>query len=635
MLKFHNTGDIRCCLSRYAGILAIAALTGLLISSGGFAQEFTQITTGDVVSQRLNSISASWIDYDNDGDLDLFVSNPSITSGNSLYRNLLVETGSPNFHNLTAGDIGNPGEGSLGNSWADYDNDGDLDCYVAGRRSSRLYRNDGSDKFTRITGGDIGTADNRGFACAWGDYDNDGFADLVVALPAGFAGLPLKSNHLLKNNGDGSFTKIDSGATVINSGQAPYTVPSWSDYDQDGDLDLFIGSGPANGTVGPDYLYRNLLAESGTEPFERISSGQIALTPRDGQVFNWIDYDNDGDLDVYITNYSGGTPNGLPNELYRNDGGSFTRITSGALVTDESVSLASVWADFDNDGDLDVYVTTEVGQNNDYYRNNGDGSFSKVANSVICNTGMTATWGATAGDYDNDGDIDLFVPTLGRQSGNARIKNFLFRNELSAENSWINISCAGTQSNRAAIGTRVRAKAVINGQTVWQLREISAQNSFNGHNSFRVHFGLGNATVIEQLVFEWPSGTVDVMYDVAVNQFIQVTESAPLSKGAGQDAPAGNAAPASFELAQNFPNPFNPATTIRYTLAVPGEVQLRIYNAAGQEIQTLVTEYQDAGEWSVQWDGTNRYGEKVASGIYLYKLVAGAFAQTRKMVLLQ
>jgi hypothetical protein len=612
-------------------LLAVLLITG--VTEG---QNFTQITDGNIVSTRMNSVSASWVDVDNDGDLDLFVSNASISTGNYLYRNLLKETGNANFNRWIAGDLATPGPGSFGHSWADYDNDGDLDCYVAGRAASRLYRNEGNGNFTQITTGDIGTLDNRGFACAWGDYNNDGYVDLVVALPAGFNGLPFKSNHLFLNKGDGSFSKIDSGSTPITSGQAPYTVPSWSDYDLDGDLDLFIGSGPADGTTGLDFLYRNLLVENGSEPFERINSGIIAATPRDGQVFNWIDYDNDGDLDLYITNFWGGMPNGLPNELYRNDGsGNYTRITSGDLVTDESYSLASVWQDFDNDGDMDVYVTTHVGQNNSYYTNNGDGTFTKVTNSIVINTGLSATWGATAGDYDNDGDMDIFVPTLLREKNSVFRKNLLFRNDLNNANSWINITCVGTLSNKAAIGTKVHARAIINGNSVWQMREISTQNSFNGQNSLRVHFGFGNATKIEELVFQWPSEREDIMTDVDVNQFITVTESAALTKGTQSIHSEISAHPEDLMLHENYPNPFNPNTTIGYALPAESKVVLTIYNSAGQKVRTLVNTLQSAGEKTVQWNGTNNRGEKVTSGIYLYRLEAGNFVQTRKMILMK
>ncbi len=594
------------------------------------SQQFTRIENSTVVSKRLNSVGASWIDVDNDGDLDLFVSNASVSTGNLLYRNLLKETGQANFNRWIAGDLATPGFGSFGNSWADYDNDGNIDCYIAGRASSRLYHNNGDGTFSLITSGDIGTGDNRGFACSWGDYNNDGFVDLVIALPAGFNGLPYQPNRLLYNNGDGTFTKVDSGASPITSGLAPYTCPSWSDYDDDGDLDLFIGSGPAIGTTGPDYLYSNRLTETGSPLFERITSGEIASTQRDGQLYNWVDYDNDGDLDLYITNFWGGEPDGLPNELYRNDGTGFTRITSGDLVNDESFSLASVWEDFDNDGDQDVYVTTGQGQNNYYYSNNGDGSFTKVTNSAVTNTELAPTWGASAGDYDNDGDIDLFVPTLGVDKGNSNRKNILFRNELNDGNNWITISCAGTASNFSAIGTKVHAKSTIGGESVWQMREISAQNSFNGQNSLRVHFGLGDASVIDSLVFEWPSGLTDVLTDVSVNQFLTVSESSGTEKDHQNNDNTKIISGNDFSLLRNYPNPFNPGTTISYKLSKESSVRLEVFNSLGQKIEELVNEVQGKGYHSVYFNG-----DKYPSGIYIYKIQTDRFSEVKKMLLIK
>ncbi len=613
----------------------IAVIFIIVFTSPVNSQNFTRVNNSEVVSKRLNSVSASWVDVDNDGDLDLFVSNGSVRSGNLLYKNMLKETGQANFSRWVAGDLAAPGSGSFGNSWADYDNDGFIDCFVAGRASSRLYHNNGDGTFTLITTGDIGTKDSRGFACAWGDYNNDGFADLVVALPSGFNGLPNKSNHLFLNNGDGTFTKIDSGATPVTSGLAPYTCPSWSDYDNDGDIDLFIGSGPANGTLGPDYLYKNLLAENGVQSFERITSGEIAATQRDGQLYNWIDYDNDGDLDLYITNYWGGTSNGLPNELYRHDGSGFTKITTGDLVTDESFSLASVWEDFDNDGDLDVYVTTDGGQNNSYYTNNGDGTFTKVVNNIVTNTEMASTWGTSAGDYDNDGDIDLFVPTLGTDNGNSFGKSLLFRNEVNNNNNWITITCRGTVSNSTAVGAKVRIKSSINGLPVWQMREISAQNTFNGLNSLRAHFGLGDAGIIDTLKIEWPSGIVDIMTDITVNQFITVTESSSLPKTGNTRLQINPNEINTYSLSQNFPNPFNPTTTIKYDVPVQSRVIMNIYDGLGQLIKSLVNDIKEPGRYTVTWDGRNSDNQPAASGLYICRIEAGNFSAIRKMLLLK
>ncbi len=501
-------------MTRARSFLSFAALLLCSVLSTPLAsQTFTRITTGNPIATDAGSsngtyIGCSWIDYNNDGRLDLWVNQIA------LYRN----DGGGNFTKVT---LPFASQGSAyGNSWADIDNDGDLDLFVSGGNpeGSILYRNDGNDVFTRITSGDIGQSlVNKGWGSAWADYDNDGYVDLVVAAAFGFGGIT-GPNKLFHNNGDGTFTRIDTGAVV--TGTAPYTIPTWADFDQDGDMDLFIGGGPANGTLLPDYLYQNMLKETGTAWFKRITTGSVATDVRDGQVENWIDYDNDGDLDVYITNYGGPAVAGLKNDLYRNDGGVFTKITTGDIVNDIAHSLSSVWADFDNDGDLDCLVTNDAGATNRYYQNNGDGTFTTITTGTLVNIGGPH-FGATAGDYDGDGDIDLFVTGVGLAGNNTK---GLWRNDLANGNSWLEVRCIGTTSNRAAIGARVRALALIGGNLVWQMREISAQNSFNSQNSLIAHFGFGDAAVVESLKVEWPSGRVDRFSGVAVDHLVKIGE---------------------------------------------------------------------------------------------------------------
>ncbi len=474
------------------------------------AQTFVRVTEAsnpiavDLGDQSYNG--SSWVDYDSDGKLDLFVNRGKLyhNEGNGVFTRIVN-------HGIGAGLL--QGLGS-GNSWADIDNDGDLDCFYSGARS-KLYCNEGNGVFTAINVGDIGSSvDTRGWSSAWADYDNDGFVDLVITHPAAFVGTPT-TNHLFRNEGGARFTRVTNSDVV--TGLAPYTVATWADYDDDGDQDLFIGSGPA-GSVAPDYLYKNLLKESGTATLQRITSGAWATELRDGQNYNWIDYDNDGDLDMYLTNYAG-TTGGMANHMYRNDNGAFTKITTGAIVTDREVSLGNIWADFDNDGDLDCLVTNEGGAPNRYYTNNGNGTFTRVTTlPFLTKPAASNNAGATAGDYDNDGDLDLFL--VGQSTAAA-----LYRNELNTGAKWLSISCEGTVSNRSAIGLSVRAKATINGQSVWQRREISAQNGFNSHNSLRVHFGLGNAAQVDSLIFIWPSGAREVQTNVATNQILHVVES--------------------------------------------------------------------------------------------------------------
>ncbi len=496
---------------------------GIQAQGPGGGPTFIRIRTGDVT--RVGGASgASWVDFDNDGDLDLFTVGaptnppPLPPQRRVLYRN----DGNDTFTSVAIDTFANEQGLPIGNSWGDYDNDGDLDVFIAGNPSV-LYRNEGNANFTKITTGDIGMLDSRGWSPAWGDIDQDGNLDLFITHPAGFTGNPATSNHLFLNDGppDYMFTKTLNSAAV--RGFAPYTNASWSDFDQDGDLDLSVGAGPANGTVAPDFFYRNMLRETGTIDLQRITEGTFATDARDGQTVNWIDYDNDGDLDVYITNW-GGTLGGLPNDLYRNDGATFTKITEGEIVTDSDVSLANVWGDFDNDGDLDAFVANN-GLNR-YYQNNGDGTFTRV-NNILRSVGIN--WGATAGDYDNDGDLDLFIPVL-----LANQPHGLFRNDTANGNHWLKIKCVGTASNRAAIGAKIRVRATINGKPVGQMREISSQNSFMGHNSLDVHFGLGDATIVESLIIEWPSGLTEGFTNVAVDQFLNVTEGNSLNIGGGK-----------------------------------------------------------------------------------------------------
>ncbi|MGH7599717.1 MAG: FG-GAP-like repeat-containing protein [bacterium] len=612
-------------------LLALTLIGSTILHSQTFVKitdPANPITIGERRGDTGLYVGASWIDFNNDDRLDLFANRFF------LYRN---DGGA--FTKIASGIGANQSQfAGSGNSWADYDNDGDLDCFYSGG-TSRLYRNNGNETFAPIKTGAIGDSlATRGWACAWADYDNDGNVDLMITHPANFVGQPPTSNHLFHNDGppNYTFTRVTTGQFV--TALAPYTVATWSDYDNDGDVDLFIASGPATGILAPDFLYRNLLKETGAANFERITTAPIATDRVDGQVWNWIDYDNDGDLDAYLTNWGlSPTRLGLANNLYRNNGGTFTRMTGtqvGTIVTDVDGSLGQNWGDYDNDGDLDVLVTKGPGFTTRYYRNNGDGAFAGV-NMGALTSGTALHPGATAGDYDNDGDLDLFV------TGDSAMKA-LYRNDLNNSNSWIIIRCVGTMSNRAAIGAKVRTQATITGKAVWQRREISSQNSFNGHNMLDAHFGFGNAASIDSLKVEWPSGNVDIARNVPVNRFITVTEGRGITTGVKEN---GSRLPGDFALKQNYPNPFwsgatsrsagNPTTTIAYSLPRKEQVILKIYNMLGEKLVTLVDRVQDAGTHSITWDGRNEKGHPLPSGVYFYRIETKTFNQTKKLALVK
>jgi len=469
-------------------------------------QTFDRVTTGAIVNDITTAASSSWIDYDNDDDLDVFIANRG-NQNNLLYRN----NGNDTFTKVTSGDIVNDDGESFGHTWGDYDNDGDNDLFVTNKKQNKfLYKNNGNGTFTKITTGHIvnNLADSK--CAAWGDYNNDGFIDLFVANDSG------ENNFLYRNNGDGTFQRITSG-NIVNDGGIS-TSCTWGDIDNDGNLDLYVTNWGE-----PNFLYRN----NGNETFTKITTGAIVNDVAHDFGASWGDFNNDGFLDLFVANDGSDipqTPEGENDFLYRNNGnGTFQKITDAAnypMVDDEGHSYSTCWGDFDNDGDLDLFVSNkDTGQNDFLYRNDGppNYTFTKITTGNIVTSGGDS-FGSAWGDYNRDGFVDLFV-------ANRDEPKFLYRNNGNSNN-WININCQGSFSNRTAIGAKVRIKAQINGNAIWQLNEISSQTSggLSGLNSFNAEFGLGNATIIDSIKIEWPSGIKQFLTNVPVNQFLEIVE---------------------------------------------------------------------------------------------------------------
>jgi ASPIC and UnbV/FG-GAP-like repeat len=473
------------------------------------ADIFTKVTEGpgsDVGYSR----GAAWGDYDNDGFIDLFVANLGPGGSGSASHFLYHNNRNGTFSRVTTGVVAALFSAGGGAAWGDYDNDGNLDLILMNRaQTNYLFHNNGDGSFTGVPSSfssDI-IADSR--SVTWVDYDNDGYVDLfrtaVIDEP----------RRLYHNNRDGTFTRITQGDLLTAPGG--FFGVAWGDYNNDGLPDLFMPQ--SNEPSGlPAYLYRN----DGGGTFTRVGAGTLDGT-FNSNAAAWGDYDNDGDLDLFVScAWPPGDPGdqSRPNLFYRNNGdGTFTSLTSLPANDPENQGGASAgckWGDYDNDGWLDLFVANRFGQNNFLYHNNGDGTFTKITSGSLVNDGGDS-WAGAWGDYDNDGFLDLFV---GNINGGA---NFLYHNNGN-DNHWLKFWLIGTRSNRAAIGAKVRVRATINGQSFWQMREVSGGDGLMGQNSLHVHFGLGDATNADLVRIEWPSGTVQELSDVASKQFLTVTE---------------------------------------------------------------------------------------------------------------
>ena len=488
----------------------LAVGVSLATLGSAFAQTFTRITAGAIATNPGYSEAAAWGDYNNDGWEDLFV-----TSDNGGVDYLYKNNGDGTFTSTLAGELVDDGKDGSAALWGDYDNNGYLDLFITvfdwpTPQANLVYRNEGNGTFTKVTAGPIVTDKYAGsFNSVLGDYDNDGHIDLFVAR----VGNALK-DALYRNDGAGGFNRILTGP-VVNDSAASFGG-AWGDYNNDGKLDLFVtGGGTLDGTTnGNNLLYRN----DGNGTFTKITTGAIVNDGGPSEGCAWGDYDNDGFLDLFVANGGESEVPAQRNFLYRNTRtGAFARVTSGAIATDTGYFMGCTWGDYDNDGFLDLFVSQFRGGNNALYHNNGHGGFDKVTAGRIVNDGG-ASAACVWGDYDNDGFLDLFVANYG--SGQT---NFLYHNDGNT-NQWLKIKCVGGLSNRAAIGAKVRVQSQNGvGALTWQMREISGGNGV-GQNSLIAHFGLGNATSAQTVRIEWPSGIVQTLTNVAAKQLLAVTE---------------------------------------------------------------------------------------------------------------
>lgn len=365
------------------------------------AQYFTKVETGTLVETAKKPYSASWADYNNDGFDDVL-----IVDNTDYHTSLFTNNGDGTFTLDNDNVIYDTMGPSVACTWGDYNNDGNIDLYICNTANNGdeqavnfLYRNDGDGNFTRILEGEIVTDQDWSLGASWADYDNDGFLDLYVS---NF----VQENCLYHNNGDGTFTKITQGEIVTDN----YNTYSsnWVDYDNDGFQDLYVVNYFFSSLPGQNNcLYHNNGDGTFTKNTTSIIANDLALT----QGSSWGDFNNDGLIDVYVTvNDFGDVKHNL---LYKNiDNGDFELVNASPSI-DGGQTFGSAWLDMDNDGYLDLTVSNNGGSQarlNHLYRNNGDETFTDQSGDAATTTPLR-DFCSTISDYNNDGYPDIFTPS--------------------------------------------------------------------------------------------------------------------------------------------------------------------------------------------------------------------------------
>ncbi|HEY6122195.1 MAG TPA: CRTAC1 family protein [Pyrinomonadaceae bacterium] len=513
---------------------------------------------------------AAFIDYDNDGWQDVFLAGgtrldglpPNVSSTNRLYRN----NGDGTFTDVTTK------AGLVRTGWAqgvcvgDYDNDGYDDLFISSYGKNALYHNNGIGIFTEVAE-KAGVANNRtvwGSGCAFLDYDRDGYLDLFVAsyidldlktapLPetgpclykgltvaCGPPGLTGGINMLYHNEGNGKFTDVSEKAGITKTNGTYGLGVLTADFDNDGWPDIYVANDSA-----PAALYHN--NKNGTFTDIGIEAGcalSIDGKPQAGMGVTAGDYDRDGWLDIFKTNFAGDT-----SSLYHNTArGIFEDVTfsAGLGLNTRWLGWGCGFIDIDNDGWPDIFLVnghvypeveklgTETGyaQRKVLYQNLHNGRFtdvSAIAGEVVMEP--NASRGCAFGDYDNDGDVDVLINSV-----NALPQ--LFKAESSNQNNWITIKTIGVKSNRSGIGARIKCIT----EDGSQIDEVRSGGSYYSQNDLRIHFGLGKNQRVKTIEIQWPSGQVDTLNNIAANQIIIVKEKVgimPRIKGSKEQAQKG------------------------------------------------------------------------------------------------
>jgi outer membrane protein assembly factor BamB len=560
---------------------------------------FTKVTEGAIVNDGGWCYGMVWADFNNDNFPDLFVTNNDESTGKNNF--LYMNNGNGTFEKITEGLVVNDGGSSYAATAIDIDSDENMDLFVANHNENNfLYLGNGDGTFEKVTSGPVVTGGGKSVGCSWADYNLDFNIDLFVTNRD-------QQNFLYLGSGGTYFTKVLTGEIVTEIANS--SGCAWGDYDNDGFPDVYVAN---SGTAS--CLYHNNTNESFTkvneEPFlSDVSSCSGA---------SWGDVDNDGDLDLFV---STGQLGMYVNWFYKNDGdGTFTKITDSPLVNEATWSSGSAFGDYDKDGDLDLAVGGYDG-NNLLFKNDGAGNFEKVTDNAFVNDG-NYTEGLAWADFDNDGDLDIFAARNNYFGGN----NTFYTNDGN-NNNWLKIKLTGgggTWGNIQTLGAKIYLYATIDGQPVKQMRELTAQSGGGqgGQNDIVQFFGLGDATAIDSLVvnfqyydFRWTDMGINKTLDLLI-EFVGIDE---------QETSAINPV-------EVFPNPASEQVTFNLAGDIKSEVNLSIYDVQGRLVSMIFNGSLDSENQQITWNLQNASGQKVNPGVYFCRYRIGEVVGVKKII---
>lgn len=500
--------------------------------------DFVQSVGGNHLNNIIESSGGgvAFLDYDQDGFIDLYISNgtwlegfskeekPEIMPTNHLYHNLKNGT----FEDVTKEAGANDHAYGMGATIGDFNNDGFPDIYVSNYGPNILYKNNGNGTFTNVTKkAKVAGNGECSVGAVWFDYDNDSFLDLYVAnylnydptykyfyAPDGFTG-PMAYNsqpdYLYHNNGDGTFTDVTEAMGIKDIDGRGMGVGA-ADYDDDGFVDVFVAN---DHTV--NYMWHNDGGKGFTDrgtmtgtAFSQAGESTVSMS------VDFADFNGDGLLDLFKSDDTYCS-------LYENLGnGIFSDRCYAAgisMAAAQFVGWSSSFFDYDNDGDMDLFKTNGAlkhlyGHEDQVFENIGDGKFKDASTDLSSYFKEEYVGrGTCLGDYDNDGDMDAFIVNLNN-------RGMFLRNNKGNQNNWLVLNLVGTTSNRDGIGSRVKVTSVGKTQTA-QKRNTTGYLS---QNDPRMHFGLAKNNMIEKIEIRWPSGKVQLIENVKANQILTVKE---------------------------------------------------------------------------------------------------------------